>query len=89
MLKGFMKERYVSRWTISQREWSSVGQCEKAKRGFVILYGQWDTAKCLSEDTVGQVRESETHTETLTHNSRNPTASSLVILIVYSNRVLL
>lgn len=43
----------VSHWVISRGEWSTVGQCEEAKRGFVILYGQWDTAKRLSRDTLG------------------------------------
>lgn len=90
----------VSHWVISQGEWSTVDQCEEAKRGFVILYGQWDTAKCLSRDTLGHFCSSnkwDTHTHghayihkrTQTHNPRNPTASSLVILIGYSDGVLL
>lgn len=97
---GLFEGMNVSHWVISQGEWSTVGQCEEAKRGFVILYGLWDTAKCLSRDTLGHfcsTNKWDTHTHghayihkcTDTHNSRNPTASSLVILICYSDGVLL
>lgn len=51
---GFLCEGMtVSHWNTGQGEWSTVGQCEEAKTGFVILYSQRDMAKCLSEDTLG------------------------------------
>lgn len=66
----------VSHWVISQGEWSTVDQCEEAKRGFVILYSQWDTAKCLSWDTLGHFCstnkwDTHTHTHIATHTCIN------------------
>lgn len=71
---GLFEGMNVSHWVISQGEWSTVGQCEEAKRGFVILYGLWDTAKCLSRDTLGHfcsTNKWDTHTHTATHTYIN------------------
>lgn len=59
-------KEWMSHWVISKWEWSTVDQCEEAKRGFVILYGQWDTAKYLSRDTLGHfcsTNKWDTHTQ--------------------------